>query len=99
MSKSSSDTLLATVVESYNTTVGKWQLYLALALLACYLTSYRAVNLICQPILTCHSLKLQYTTYIFVENVVLAILRSFLMSIFSILVVTLYGLVAHNGLW
>ena len=74
MSKSGSDTLLATVVESYNTTVGKWQLNLALALLACNLASNRTVNLIGQPVLTCHSLKLQNAAYIFVENVVLAIL-------------------------
>ena len=98
MTKSGSDTLLSTIVESHNATVRQRQLNLTLALLTCNLTRYRTVYLVGQPILTCHSLKLQYAAYVFVENVVLAVLRSLLVSILGILVVTLYGLVAHDGL-
>ena len=48
------------IVESYHATVGEWQLQLALTLLACYPTRHGAVNLVGQPVLTCHSLQLEH---------------------------------------
>ena len=55
-----SDTLCSSVVESYGTTVREWQLQFALALLACHTACHRTVNLVCEPILTCHRLKLKH---------------------------------------
>ena len=83
------DTLLATVVESYNTAVGEWQLNLTLALLTGNLTRYGAVHLVGQPVLTSHSLHLENTLQVLVEVVG---------RISYILIFALYGLVDHYGL-
>ncbi len=61
MSQGCCDTLLATIVEGYDTTVAQWQLDLTLTLLACNLTCHRTVNLVGQPVLTSHSLKLKHS--------------------------------------
>ena len=90
MTQRCGDTLLATIVESYHTAVAQWQLYAALTLLAGNLTCYRAVNLIGQPVLTSYCLKLEHTANILVE---------FILCICNVLVVTLYCLVNHDGLW
>ena len=90
MTKSGCDTLLATIVEGYYTTVAQWQLYLTLALLTSNLTCYRTVYLIGQPVLTSHSLQLQYTVEVFI-NLILAVGH--------VLIVTFYSIIFHNGLW
>ena len=64
MTKSGSNTLLTTIVEGHNTTVAQWQLDLTLTLLTGYLTCHGAVYLVGQPVLTSHSLQLEYSFYI-----------------------------------
>ena len=83
------DTLLATVVKCYDTTVRKWQLNLTLSLLTGNLTCYGTVNLVGQPILTSHSLHLENTLQVLVEVVC---------RISYIFIFTLYGLIYHYSL-
>ena len=86
LTKSSSNTFYSTIVKSHNTTIAQWQLYLTLTLLSCYLTGYRAVNLIGKPIFTSHSLQLQHTFKIRVK-------RSGIIS--NIFIMTFNSLVHH----
>ena len=83
------DTLLATVVECYDTTVREWQLNLTLTLLAGNLTCYGTVYLVGQPVLTSHSLHLENTLQVLVEVIC---------RISYIFIFTLYGLIYHHSL-
>ena len=90
MAESCGYTLLATIVEGYDTTVAEWQLYASLALLACYLSRNRTVNLVCQPVLASHGFKLQHAVKVFV-NLVLVV--------FHVVVMALNSSVHHHSLW
>ena len=89
MTDSGSHTLGATIVECYNTAVTERQLKFTLTLLTGNLTRYRAVHLIGEPVLTSYRLELEHLLYILCEIV---------LSIFSIAIVALYGVVYHDGL-
>ena len=89
MSQCRCNTLAATIVERYHTTVGERQLNLTLALLACNLTCHRTVYLVREPVLTSHGLQLQHTLQIFIEP------RGI---VNHGLVESLHGRVAHDGL-
>ena len=58
------------IVERYGSAVRERQLQLALALLACDTSCHTAVHLVCQPVLACHSLKLQHITEILCQALV-----------------------------
>ena len=89
MAQCSSNTFFTTIVESYNTTVAQRQLKLALTLLACNLTCYRAVYLVGQPVFTSYCFQLQYAAYVFVQ---------FSRVVRNIFVMTFYSLVYHVSL-
>ena len=89
MTKGGGDTLLSTIVEGHNTTVAQWQLNLSLTLLTGNLTSHRTVYLVCQPVLTSHSLKLEHALEVLV-NLILCICYVFVMA--------LYSIILHDGL-
>ena len=59
------DTLRACIVESHHATVRERQLQLTLTLLARHPTRHRTVNLVGQPVLASHSLKLQHVLQVF----------------------------------
>ena len=66
MTESCGYTLLATVVESHNATVGQWQLNLALALLTCNLAGYLTVYLVGKPVFASHGFELKHALQIFI---------------------------------
>ena len=89
MSQRGGDTLLAAIVEGHDAAVAQRQLYLALTLLAGDLARHRAVHLVRQPVLAGHGLQLEHA---------LEILFYLILSIGDIFIMTLHGLVAHDGL-
>ena len=94
------DTLCSCIVKSHNATVRQRQLQFALTLLACYATRHRTVNLVGEPVLTSHSLKLQYLLQVLCQLRVECGLLSQSRSVVCYhLVFALYGLVFHDGLW
>ncbi len=89
MTQGGGDTLLATIVEGDDTTVAQRQLDLTLTLLTGNLTRHRAVDLIRQPVLTSHSLQLEHAVEVFVDLI---------LRVGDVLIVTLYGIIFHDGL-
>ena len=59
--------LLAAVVESHYSTVAERELYLALTLLTGHLAGHRTVNLVCEPVLGCHSLQAEHIAHIILD--------------------------------
>ena len=76
-------------VEGHHTTVAQRQLHLSLCLLAGNLTRHRTVDLVSEPVLTSHSLKLQHVIEVLVDVVD---------GVGCVLIVVNDGLVAHHGL-
>ena len=89
MSQGGGDTPLTAVVQSHHATVGEWQLYFTLTLLASYLARYRAVYLVGEPVFARHGLQLQHLIYITVYLVG---------TIGHVLIVARHGLIGHDGL-
>ena len=89
MTQSGGNTFHTTIVESHHTTVAQRQLNLTLTLLTGNLTCHTAVYLISQPVLTSHSLQLEYTLEVFVDLI---------LRISDVLIMTLHGIVTHDGL-
>ena len=83
-------TLFSTIVECYHTAVAERKLNFALALLTCNLAGYRAVYLVCEPILAGNSLKAQNIG---------EVLLYFFCIILGILIMALYRFVDHICLW
>ena len=89
MADGGGDAFPTAIVEGYHATVGQRQLYLALALLAGYLARYGTVYLVGQPVLAGHGLHLQHALQVFLYLVLL---------VGHVVIVVLYGVVAHDGL-
>ena len=67
MTQRGGDARCASIVECYHTAVAQGQLNLALALLACDFASYRAVDLVGEPVFASHSLELEHGFDVFVK--------------------------------
>ena len=89
MAEGGGDTFLAAVVEGYDAAVAQRQLYLALALLARYLSRHGAVYLVGEPVLAGYGLQLQHTLQVFFYLI---------LCVGHVLIVALHGVVAHDGL-
>ena len=89
MTEGGGDTLHATVVEGDDTTVAEGQLDLTLALLTGNLTCHRAIDLVRQPVLTGDGLQLEHALQILVDLI---------LTVGHVLIVTLHGIIAHDGL-
>ena len=87
MAEGCGDACMPTIVECHHTTVGERKLYLALGLLAGYLTRHGAVYLVRQPVLAGYRLELQYIIKIFVDLV---------NAVGSILIMVFHGDIAHD---
>ncbi len=59
MTERRGDTFASAIVECHHTTVAQRQLYASLTLLTCNLSRHRAVNLVGEPVLAGHGLKLE----------------------------------------
>ena len=82
-----SDTL---IVKSHDAEVGEWELHLAGALLQGDATCHRAVDLVGEPVFTCHAFELKH----FLE-----VIFEFIILIFYFLEVIIDVVVGQDGLW
>ena len=89
MTDSSSDTLVATIVQSHSTAVAQWQLQFTLTLLTSHAASHTTVYLVGQPVLTSNGFQLKNTFYVFVQ-------LSCIVS--NHIIFTFYSLVNHVSL-